>query len=50
MLCSVAVCLQLLVLYLLGSLAGSCTHLAYCWYDAGGEHQYCRLAALNHTA
>lgn len=27
---------ELLVLYLLGSLAGSCTHLAYCWYDAGG--------------
>jgi hypothetical protein len=29
--------LQMLVLYVLGGLAGSVTHLAYCWYDAGGE-------------
>jgi hypothetical protein len=32
-----ASCVQLLALYVLGGLAGSCTHLAYCWYDAGGE-------------
>jgi hypothetical protein len=35
-----AVCVQLLVLYVLGGLAGSMTHLAYCWYDAGGERRH----------
>lgn len=29
---------QLLVLYVLGGLVGSATHVAYCWYDAGGAH------------
>lgn len=37
--CCLASSVQLLVLYVLGGLAGSCTHLAYCWYDAGGEGQ-----------
>lgn len=31
------------MLYVLGGLAGSATHLAYCWYDAGGER--CLLAS-----
>jgi hypothetical protein len=29
--------MQMLMLYVVGGLAGSVTHLAYCWYDAGGE-------------